>query len=153
LLYARGALRAGEREQAAYMPMYLITEGELLSIEEYREKSEAEKQSWLLQVSALRNRAERSEADSKLLNNQLSIVRELNRILEKSFNEYEAESSIAISMKNGEIADLKQVITETVLEAESHKGIARRRLIIIIGLAGAWVIYIVFKLCRFFRIC
>jgi hypothetical protein len=55
-------------------------------------------------------------------------------------------------MKNGEIADLKQAAADKTLEAAIYKGTARDRLIIIIGLAGAWIGFIVFKVCRFFRL-
>ncbi|GHU82418.1 hypothetical protein FACS189468_6610 [Spirochaetia bacterium] len=57
-----------------------------------------------------------------------------------------------ISSKNGEIADLKQTAANKSLESEKHKGIARSRLIIIIALAGAWIVFIGFKVCRFFRL-
>jgi predicted RNase H-like nuclease (RuvC/YqgF family) len=147
-----GALRAGEPEPAAYMPMYLISEAELRSIEEYRNESEAEKQIWLSQVQALKTQALNLQQESKALNSQLAAQQEQNRELQRSFNEYEAGQLILISSKNGEIADLKQVIAETALEAEARKGIARSRLILIIALAGAWVVFIAFKACRFFKI-
>jgi hypothetical protein len=147
LLFASvaGALRAGEPGPAAYMPMYLISEAELRSIEEYRNKSETEKQTWLLQVQELKAQADSLRQDSAALNDQLAQARELNGELRRSFNEYEAESLTTISAKNGEIADLKQ-------EAAAYKGSAQSRLIIIIGLGAAWVIFIAFKVCRFFRL-
>jgi hypothetical protein len=146
------ALRAGEGEPAAYMPMYLISEAELRSIGEYQERSEREKQSWLLQASELRIRAGKSEADSRLLNSQLSTARERNRTLQQSFNEYEAESLTAISLKNGEIAGLKKAVAEKTLEAEKYKGKAVLRLVIIISLLAAIAGYTAFKVCRFFRL-
>ncbi|MDR1176249.1 MAG: hypothetical protein LBK83_12370 [Treponema sp.] len=149
---AAGVLQAGEGEPAAYIPVYLISEAELRSIEEYQAGSAREKQSWLLRVSELRIRAEKLEADSRLLNGQLSTVREQSLILEQSFNEYEAESLMTISMKNGEIADLRLEVADKMLEAATYRGTARSRLIIIIGLAGSWIIFIAFKICRFFRI-
>jgi predicted RNase H-like nuclease (RuvC/YqgF family) len=141
-----GVLRGEEQGQ-----WYLIPESELRSIEEYRTKSETEKQTWLLQVRELKARADSLRADSESLNSQLAQVRELNRMLQKSFNGYEAESLTAISMKNGEIAALNQKLSEKVLEAEKHKGAARNRLVIIIAAAGAVTVYIAFKVCRFFR--
>ncbi|MDR1252759.1 MAG: hypothetical protein LBK62_11450 [Treponema sp.] len=146
LFVSADVLRAGEPE------WYLISEAELRSIGEYQARSEREKQSWLLQVSELRIRAGKSEEDSRLLNSQLSTAREQNRILEQSFNEYEAGQLTLISLKNGEIADLKQAAADRALEAETYKGIARSRLIIIIGIAGTWIIFIAFKICRFFRL-
>jgi hypothetical protein len=146
-VFVAGALRAEEPG-----PWYLITESELRTIEEYQAKSEAEKQSWLLQASKLRIRAEKSEADSRLLNSQLSTARNRNRELEQSFNEYEAEQLTRLSLKNGEITDLKQVIAETVLKAATYNGKAVLRLVIIISLLTAIAGYIAFKICRFFRL-
>jgi hypothetical protein len=159
---AAGVLRAGEPEPAASMPaaesMYLISEAELQSIETYLEQSEREKQTWLLQVQELRMRAGNSEAksvklerDLQTLNQALSGQRELYRSLQRSFNEYEAESLTAISQKNGEIADLKQTVTERSLEAAAFKGSARSRLIIIVALAGSWIVFIGCKAGRFFK--
>ncbi|MDR1253249.1 MAG: hypothetical protein LBK62_13985 [Treponema sp.] len=146
LFVSADALRAGEPE------WYLISEAELRSIGEYQARSEREKQGWLLQVSELRMRAGKSEADSKLLNSQLSTARERNRTLEQSFNKSEAEHLTAISIKNGEIAELKQTIADRGLEAAAYKGSAGNRLIIIIALAGAWALFIAFKICRFFKV-
>jgi hypothetical protein len=145
--FAAGVLRVGEPG-----PWYLIPKTELRSIEEYLVKSEWEKQSWLTQAGKLRIRAESLEADSASLNQQLTQAREAQRRLEQSFNEYEAEKLIQLSQKNGEIADLKKIAAEKTLETEKYRGIARGRLIIIIALGAAWVIFIAFKACRFFRI-
>ncbi|MDR2607578.1 MAG: hypothetical protein LBC57_04230 [Treponema sp.] len=134
------------------MPVYLITEAELRSIEEYQAASEREKQSWLLQVQELKAKADSLHRDSGSLSNQLSEARKQNRNLEQSFNEYEAENLITISLKNGEIADLKQTVADKTLEAEKHKGVSRGRLYAIIGLAGAWAVFIIFKAGRFFRL-
>jgi len=135
-----GALRAEEQG-----PWYLISETELRSIEHYREKSEQEKQSWLLQARTLKQ-------DSANLNAQLAQAREQNRRLEQSFNKSEADRLTQLSSKNGEIADLKQDVAITKLEAANIKVTAATRLIIIIALAGSWVLFIGFKVCRFFRI-
>jgi hypothetical protein len=160
---AVGVLRAEETEPAASMPVaepiYLISEAELRSIEIYLESSEREKQTWLLQVQELRMRAGNSEAksaqlekDLQALNQGLSGQRELYRSLQRSFNEYEAESLTAISRKNGEIAGLEQTVTERTLEAAAYKGSARSRLIVIIALAASWIVFIGFKAGRFFKI-
>jgi hypothetical protein len=137
-----GVLRAGEPEPAA--PMYLISETELRSIEEYRNSSEAEKQIWLSQVQGLKAQAANLRRESAALNDQLWNQREQTRMLRRSFNVYEAENLTAISMKNGEIADLKQ-------EAAACKGLARSRLVVIIALGAAWIVFIAFKIRRFFR--
>ena len=89
-----GALRAEEER------WYLISETELQIIEKYKERSEREKQSWLLQAQKLRQ-------DSTNLNAQLAQAREQNRNLEKLFSEYEADRLIQLSLKNGEIDKIK----------------------------------------------
>ena len=141
-----GALRGEEPG-----PWYLILEAELRSIEEYKTKSEAEKQTWLLQAQRLRTQADSLRGESRTLNNQLSQAREQNRELQRSFNEYEAGQLTLISLKNGEIAGLKQEKADKTLEAEKYKGIAHSRLIVIIALGAAVVLYTAFKVCRFFR--
>jgi hypothetical protein len=126
-------------------PWYLISEMELRSIEQYKETSEQEKRNWLLQVQGLKQ-------DSANLNDQLAEARAQSRKLETSFNEYEAAQLIRLSLKNGEIADLKQAVAEQTLETEKYKGIAWNRLFIIIALGAAWIIFITFKVLRFFKI-
>jgi predicted nuclease with TOPRIM domain len=150
-----GVLRAGEPD----MPIYLISETELQTIGEYKRNSEAEKQTWLLQVQILKAQADSLSTqamnlrkESETLNGQLRNQREQNRMLQQSFNEYETENLTTISMKNGEIADLKQTTADKTLEAAAYKGISRNRLIIIIALAGSWIVFIAFKVCRFFRL-
>jgi len=135
-----GALRA--EEQA---PWYLISETELRSIEQYREKSEQEKQNWLLQARALKG-------ESANLNAQLAQAREQNRRLEQSFNKSEADRLMRLSLKNGEIAGLKEEAAKEKLEKEKYKGLAADRLIIII--AGTVMIgfLIALKVLRFFKI-
>jgi hypothetical protein len=151
--FVTGVLRAGEPG-----PWYLISEEELQSIELYRKNSEAEKQNWLLQVNTLKTKAANSEArsskleqESAILNSQLSEAREANRVLTESFNRYEAGQLILASLKNGEIAGLKQTVADRTLEASTYKGTSRRRLVIIVALAGAWAIFIVFKIYRSFQ--
>jgi hypothetical protein len=152
LFCVAGVLQAGEPGLAASMPMYLISEPELRSIETYLEQSEREKRTWLLQVQELRTQADRLQRDSEILNGQLTGQREQNRMLQQSFNEYETGSLTAISLKNGEIADLKQTVADRTLEVAAFKGSARSRLIIIITFAGSWIVFIAFKVCRFFRV-
>jgi hypothetical protein len=135
-----GVLHGGEPGQ-----WYLISETELQSIERYRNSREAERQAWLLQVNALK-------ADSENLNALLAQAREANRNLTSSFNRYEAGQLILISSKNGEIAGLEQALSEQTLQTEKHKGDSRLRLVIVIALAGAWIGFIMFKICRFFRL-
>ncbi|MDR0387247.1 MAG: hypothetical protein LBH57_04350 [Treponema sp.] len=144
---AAAALRA---EEAG--PWFLISETELRSIENYREQSEAEKRSWLLQARELKAQANSLLTASETLNSQLARAREANRKLEQSYNESEAEWLTRLSLKNGEIAGLKQALADQTLEAESHKGKAALRLVIIIALLTAIAAYIAFKILRFFRV-
>jgi hypothetical protein len=74
--------------------------------------------------------------ESESLNSQLVKQREANGTLTESFNRYEQDLLTLSSMKNGEIADLKQAAADKTLEAAAYKGIAWSRLIIIIALAG-----------------
>jgi uncharacterized protein YukE len=131
---------------------YLISETELRSIEEYKNKSEAEKHAWLLQAQELRAQAYSLRGESQTLNNQLSRAREQNRELQKSFNEYAAEQLTLISSKHGEIVDLKQAVADKTLEAETNSGKAALRLVIIISLLTARAGYSAFKVLRFLRV-
>jgi hypothetical protein len=85
------------------------------------------------------------------LNCQLSDQRELNRGLRKSFNEYEAGQLTLISLKNGEIAGLKQEAADRTLEAERYRGKSVLYLAIIVALLIAVAGYTAFRLRRFFR--
>jgi hypothetical protein len=147
LVSVLGALRGEEPG-----PWYLISEAELRSIEAYRETSEAERQSWLLQVRELRTRAGNSEdtsakleADSERLNRQLTQAREDQRRLEQSCSGLEAAWSARLSSLNGELA-------AKALEAQRHRRAAGKRLIAVIALAGSWLVFLGLKAARFFRL-
>jgi hypothetical protein len=129
LAFVVGVLRAEEPGQ-----WYLISELELLSIEQYRNSREAERQNWLSWVSGLK-------LESRNLNSQLAKQREANRVLTESFNRYEQDQLTLISLKNGEIADLKEEAAGKALEAAAYKGSARSRLVVIIVLAGSWIVF------------
>jgi hypothetical protein len=144
LSLAAGVLQAEEQ-------WYLISETELLSIERYKEKSEQEKQTWLLQAQLLNREAGLLHQESMSLNNQLSQAREQNMRLEKSFNEYEADQLQRLSLKNGEIASLKQDLSAEKLEKERYKAVSRIRLVVIIAMACSWVLFLGFKLYWFIR--
>jgi hypothetical protein len=66
-------------------PWYLISEGELRSIEAYKANSEKEKANWLLQASELKGLAGKSLNESAALNRQLSTAREQNRTLQRLY--------------------------------------------------------------------
>jgi hypothetical protein len=149
-----GVLRGEELDR-----WYLISEPELLNIEQYREKSEAERQSWLLQAGELRTQAEKLSAraatlqvESVTLNNQLSAAREAQRKSEQLYEQSETERLTQLSLKNGEIADLNLELGDQKIETEKYKGKSLARLIIIIALVASWIAFIAFKVCRFLRI-
>jgi len=124
---------------------YLISGTELQSIEALLEKSEKDRQSWELQARGLKN-----EAAS--LNRQLATERRQFRALEESFNEYESDALNKLASKNGEIEGLKQKKADKELEAEKWKGKATKWIIIAIALIASWVLFIAYKVCRFFRL-
>jgi ABC-type phosphate transport system auxiliary subunit len=123
-------------------PWYLISEQELQSIERYREKSEAERQSWLSQVQTLRTKAETLQTESASLNKQLSTAREAQRKSEQLYEQSEAEWLTQISLKNGENAELKQ-------EVATYKGKAEQRLLVIVELVGVIIGYIALRVLRY----
>ena len=134
-----GVLRAEEPEQ-----WFLISETELQSIETSLGRLETDRQSWESQARGLRNEAEN-------LNRQLSEERVQYRILEQSFNEYERDQLAQLSLKNGEIAELKQTVADERLETAKYKGVAMIRLFIIIGLGAIIILYIAVKIYSHFR--
>jgi hypothetical protein len=142
-----GVLHGQEQES-----WYLISETELLSIEGYKKSIEQERQTWLLQVSGLRTRAEKSEADSKNLNSQLSNQRQITRSLTESFNKYEQDQLTLISSKNGEIAGKDQEIGELKTEVAKEKGQKRLYLVAIISVAVLVLGYVAIRICSFLRI-
>jgi uncharacterized protein involved in exopolysaccharide biosynthesis len=102
---------------------FLITELELLTIERYRETSIQEKQRLLLQVSELRALESRRKSESENLNRQLSQAREQNRTLQQSYEKSEAEKLILISLKNGEIAGLKEEVAEEKMRLQKSRSL------------------------------
>jgi chromosome segregation ATPase len=146
-LFYQGVLRAEEPDR-----WYLISETELRSIEEYKNKSEAEKQTWLLQVQRLKAQAASLQRESETLNRQLSDQRGLNQGLRQSFNEYEAAQLTLLSMKNGEIAELKEQVAEQTLIAEQYKGRYFRLLMAIIALGLLVLFWVAYKVLKLFRI-
>jgi hypothetical protein len=138
---------------------YLISEAELRSIERYRETSEAEKQNWLSQAQTLRAKAassearsERLERESAGLNRQLRTAREAQGKSEQLYEQSETEKLTLLSSKNGEIAGLKDEVAAERLRAEKYKGEGRTRLVMVIALAGAWGLYLAYKVCRGLRV-
>jgi len=133
LCLSAGALQAEEQER-----WYLISESELRSIETSLERLEADRRSWESQARELRN-----EAGS--LNSQLAGERERYRTLDRYFNRYEHEQSILLSLKNGEIAELKQEVADKAMEAESYKRKFTLTLAIVLILALAVMAHIAWR--------
>jgi len=121
---------------------YLITESQLQNIERLLEQSETDRQSWQQQAANLSNKLQTAEKTAKGLNNQLVAERERYSALETSFNRYEASQSEKMS-------ELAREAAAERLEKERHKGLANTRLIAVIALAGAWVLFLGYKACRF----
>jgi hypothetical protein len=130
---------------------YLISEGELRTIEAYREKSEAERRSWLSQASELRGLAGRLRLELESLNVQLRAAREAQRRLEQSFEQLEAEKLAVLSSKNGEIKELSLALAGEKTQTVRYKGQAFSRLLMVIALAGSWVVFVAYKVYRLFR--
>jgi hypothetical protein len=134
-----GALHGQEQES-----WYLISETELQSIEQYREKSIAEKQSLLLQARQL-------SEESANLNRQLAAAREEQRRSERSFELFAQDQLTLLSSKNGEIEALSKQLADQKLMTANYRGIAASRLVVIAALIAAWVGALVFWLWRKFR--
>jgi hypothetical protein len=128
--------------QEAPRNWYLISEPELQSIEQYREKSEAERQIWLSQVNELKDLAGKSQTESANLNRQLSTAREAQKKLEKLFDKYAEGHLTTISLKNGEIAGLRAELADKTIEAEKYKVQGTARFIVIIALIAVLVLCI-----------
>jgi len=122
---------------AAAEQEYRISEFQLQSIEKSLERLEQDRRSWESQARELRN-----EAAS--LNRQLAEEREQYKTLEQSFSRYETSQSARMSELTREAAMER-------LEKEKHKGTSRTRLIVIVVLAGSWVLFAGFKVWRFLR--
>jgi hypothetical protein len=130
---------------------YLISEGELRTIEIYRERSEAERQSWLSQASELRGLAGRLRIESESLNVQLRGAREAQRRLERLYERSEEEKLALLSSKNGEIGALRAGLAEEKVQAARYRGQALAGCILVVVLAGAWAVLLGYKVYRFFR--
>ena len=151
---ALGALEA--EEQARW---FLILESELRSIEEYHERSEQEKQAWLLQAQALNRRVESLsgraaslQAESGSLNRQLAEERARNLKLEASYEQSETDRLIQLSQKNGEQGALEQELANEWVKAARHLGAAFTWAVAAIILALAWAVFIAAKILRFLKI-
>ena len=128
---------------------YLISEQELQSIEQYKEKSELDRQNWLSQVRDLKMKAENSdarsaklEAESAFLNRQLAQAREAQHKSETLYEQSEADRLTLISLKNGEIAILTSSVAAEKLKTQK----ARTLNVILGGIVAAIVIVAAVKL-------
>jgi hypothetical protein len=124
---------------------YLITELELQSIEHYREISEANKQTWRLQVQGLKSRAENLQRTSESLNRQLVAERETVKNLMLSYEGLEQERLTELALRDGEIVELKQAVA-------IYKRQVALGLVISISFGAAIIGYISFLVVRFLRL-
>jgi hypothetical protein len=97
------------------------------------------------QVHELRVIAEKHQADTETLNQQLADEREASSRLGAIFNEREEAWQQALSNREAENAAL-------IAENKALKGQSVARLTITITLAAAWVLFIAYKVCRFLKI-
>jgi hypothetical protein len=96
-------------------------------------------------VQALQIQAAQVLGEAETHNRQLADERETGAALRKKFDQYEVE-------KNGEIARWME-------EAEAERGLkekarsqARTRLVMVIALSAAWVLFIAYKVAHFLRV-
>jgi hypothetical protein len=54
-------------------------------------------------------------------------------------------------LKNGEIADLKADLAAEQIQTTKYRGQAASRFFVIVVLAGSWVLWLAFKVYRFFH--
>ena len=139
--FVLGALRAEETER-----WYLITETELRNIEQYKENSEREKRNWQLQVQILSKEANILLRESIDLNGQLAQARAQNRRLATLFNEYVQGQLIQISLKNGEIADLRQEKDSEIVQLTQANAKKIKIISIMGGVLGIIAAYLIIRL-------
>jgi hypothetical protein len=137
----QGVLQAQETPDS----WYLILESELRSIEQFKTKSETDRQNWLLQAQTLKT-------ESATLNNQLSKARAMQLKLTELYEASERERLTAISLKNGEIAELKQVLAAKTLEAETLKGKSAFRMLLIVIFTVVIGGYIASRILKIFHV-
>jgi hypothetical protein len=106
---------------------------------------EADRLAWFSQAQALRERAEGHQAETEKLNRQLAGERETARRQGELFDKQEETWQRALSEREAENTALR-------VEGKKIAGQRNRALAIAIALAAAWVIFMVYKVCRFFKI-
>jgi hypothetical protein len=105
---------------------------------------DAEREDWLNQVRELRSEAEEHHVETEKLNQQLARERETTRREGELFDEREVAWQQAVS----------ELGTENAALRGENKKIAGQRnvlFIIAVSLAGAWAVYIAYKISKIFR--
>jgi hypothetical protein len=130
---------------------YLTTEKELSSIESMKQSWESGRQSWQSLVNELRIKAQQSLKKSQAL---LESSQSLNKLLEaerlttaalkRSFDEYEAESRMKLSLLSSENASLKSSLSSM----EGHRDWWR---LLAFCLLGIMLVVIVFTAWRWVK--
>jgi hypothetical protein len=131
---------------------YLVPESEVRSLESIKASWEADRLSWLSRVQRLQTESSELRVISESLNDQLTAERQTTKNLTASFDAYEADQSRRMSRKDTELAAVNRELAEQRLATEKYRGKSGARLIVIIALAAAWVLYIALRILRFLRI-
>ena len=99
---------------------YIITEQEIQIIENYNRKLEMERQDWLRQAKTLNQQVKELRKESMTLNQQVESLssqlrnqREVNRKLEKSYNESEEENYQKINSLSVELYKIEKKYHES----------------------------------------
>ena len=99
---------------------YIITEQEIQIIENYNRKLEMERQGWLRQAKTLNQQVKELRKESMTLNQQVEALssqlknqREVNRKLEKSYNESEEENYQKINSLSVELYKIEKKYHES----------------------------------------
>lgn len=93
---------------AAQEAEYIITETELIRLEEISENWETNRRNLLLQVQSLKTRLTEALTKSETLKSQLQTERETLKILRQSYAEYENGVSMELEAKTRQIEKLKK---------------------------------------------
>ena len=124
---------------------YIITEQEIQIIENYNRKLEMERQDWLRQAKTLNQQVKELRTESMTLNQQVEALssqlknqREVNRKLEKSYNESEEENYHKINSLSVELDKIEKKYHES-------KNRFMALLLIMIVESATIVVYIIIK--------
>jgi septal ring factor EnvC (AmiA/AmiB activator) len=124
---------------------YRITESQLLSIEQLIQELEANRLNWESQAHSLNRSLGQSEKRAETLNGQLREERSRYSELQLSFNRYETSQLKSQAEKDQEITELK-------VSSKAVKGQRNAAVITAAALGLAWVVLIVYTVCKKLKI-